>query len=228
MMDRRISVAIDGPAGAGKSTVAKGVAKKLGLIYVDTGALYRTLGYHIHMLGIGPKDTDGVKRLLPDAMIEIRYAEDGSQRMILNGADVTGELRTPTMSDYASKLSALPMVREFLLEQQREMAEKYSVIMDGRDIGTVVLPNADVKIFLTADPEVRAARRLAEMQEKGDKKATLASVLAEMKERDERDSHRKVAPLKQADDAELLDTTGMSLDEVIEAVLNMIKRKLDA
>jgi len=146
MMDRRISVAIDGPAGAGKSTVAKGVAKKLGLIYVDTGALYRTLGYHIHMLGIGPKDTDGVKRLLPDAMIEIRYAEDGSQRMILNGADVTGELRTPTMSDYASKLSALPMVREFLLEQQREMAEKYSVIMDGRDIGTVVLPNADVKI----------------------------------------------------------------------------------
>ena len=228
MMDRRISVAIDGPAGAGKSTVAKGVAKKLGLIYVDTGALYRTLGYHIHMLGIGPKDTDGVKRLLPDAMIEIRYAEDGSQRMILNGADVTGELRTPTMSDYASKLSALPMVREFLLEQQREMAEKYSVIMDGRDIGTVVLPNADVKIFLTADPEVRAARRLAEMQEKGDKKATLESLLAEMKERDERDSHRKVAPLKQADDAELLDTTGMSLDEVIEAVLNMIKRKLDA
>ena len=227
-MDKRISVAIDGPAGAGKSTVAKGVAKKLGLIYVDTGALYRTLGYHIQMMGIGPKDTDGVKRLLPDAMIEIRYAEDGTQRMILNGADVTGELRTPTMSDYASKLSALPMVREFLLEQQREMAEKYSVIMDGRDIGTVVLPNADVKIFLTADAEVRAARRLAEMREKGDKKSTLASVLADMKERAARDSQRAVAPLKQADDAELLDTTGMTLEESMDAVMKIIQRKLDA
>jgi len=226
-MDKRISIAIDGPAGAGKSTIAKRIAKELGCIYVDTGALYRTLGYHIHMLGIGPKDVDGVTRLLPDANIEICYAENGTQRMILNSMDVTDDLRTSTMSDYASKLSALPVVREFLLEQQRELARKYSVVMDGRDIGTVVLPNADIKVFLTAAPEVRAARRLAEMQEKGDKNATLETVLADMIARDKRDSERKVAPLKQAADAIRLDTSALTLEESVAAMMDIVKGKLD-
>ena len=153
------SIAIDGPSGAGKSTLAKRVAKALGFVYVDTGAIYRTVAYHIAMLGIGPKDKDGVKRVLGDALIEIQYDETGAQHMILNGTDVTEYLRTPEISDAASKVAALPEVREFLLQMQRDTARAHNVVMDGRDIGTVVLPHADAKIFLTASDEVRAQRR---------------------------------------------------------------------
>lgn len=225
-MSKKISIALDGPAGAGKSTMARRVAAEMGYIYVDTGALYRTVGYHIHLCGIGPKDVDGVTRLLDDIMIEIRYNENGQQRMILNGKDVTDDLRTPVMSDYASKVSALPVVRAFLLEQQRDLAKRYDVVMDGRDIGTVVLPDADVKIFLTASAEVRAKRRLLEFQAKGDTTSTLESVLADMKQRDERDSQRATAPLKQAEDAVLLDTSDLSVEESIAAIKSIVAEKL--
>lgn len=225
-MSKKISIAIDGPAGAGKSTMARRVAGEMGYVYVDTGAIYRTVGYYINLCGIGPKDVDGVTRLLDDIKIEIRYHENGQQRMILNGRDVTDELRTPLMSDYASKVSALPVVREFLLDQQRELAERYDVVMDGRDIGTVVLPQASVKIFMTASAEVRAARRLEEFRAKGDRNSTLDSVLADMKQRDDRDSQRAVAPLKQADDAELLDTSDLTIDESVTAIKEIIRKKL--
>ena len=163
------SIAIDGPSGAGKSTLAKRVARALGFVYVDTGAIYRTVAYHIAMLGIGPRDKDGVRRVLADAMIEIRYDEAGEQHMWLNGADVTAYLRTPEISDAASKVAALPEVREFLLQMQREAAKRHNVVMEGRDIGTVVLPHADVKIFLTASDEVRAQRRQKELEQEGER-----------------------------------------------------------
>ena len=171
-MSSFISIAIDGPAGAGKSTMARAVAKELGYIYVDTGAIYRTVGYYVDLCGIGPRDVDGVTRLIDEVNIEICYDEAGVQHMVLNGADVSGEIRTQKMSDYASKLSTLKVVRDFLLDVQRDMARKHNVVMDGRDIGTVVLPDAQVKIFLTASDEVRARRRLLELQGRGDKKAT--------------------------------------------------------
>ena len=227
-MSKFVSIAIDGPAGAGKSTMAKAVAKDFGFIYVDTGAIYRTIGYHVALCGIGPKDIDGVTRLIDDVNIEIAYGEDGSQRMILNGKDVTGELRTPKMSDYASKISAMKVVREFLLDLQRNMAKKHNVIMDGRDIGTVVLPHADVKIFLTASAEVRARRRYIELQEKGDQKITFEQVLADMKERDFRDMNRDVAPLKQAEDAVLLDTSDLSIDQSIVAIKEIVEKRMAA
>ncbi len=225
-MSKFVSIAIDGPAGAGKSTMAKAVAKDLGFIYVDTGAIYRTIGYHVALCGIGPKDIDGVNRLIDDVNIEIAYGEDGSQRMILNGKDVTGELRTPQMSDYASKISAMKVVRDFLLDVQRDMAKKHNVIMDGRDIGTVVLPQANVKIFLTASAEVRAKRRLEELLAKGDKKATYDQVLADMKERDYRDMNRDVAPLKQAEDAVLLDTSDMTIEQSIAAIKAIVEKRM--
>ena len=156
-MSQYVSIAIDGPAGAGKSTMAKRVAKDLGYVYVDTGAIYRTIGYHVALHGIGPKDIDGVTRLIDDVNIEIAYGEDGTQRMILNGTDVTGELRTPRMSDYASKISTMKVVRDFLLDVQRDMAKKHHVIMDGRDIGTVVLPKANVKPRIYARFMIRVA-----------------------------------------------------------------------
>ena len=168
-MGKYISVAIDGPAGAGKSTMAKRVAKELGYLYVDTGAIYRTVGYHMWLMGIGPKDADGIRRCLDDVNIEIRHEEDGVQHMILNGQDVTGEIRTPEMSRYASGVSAQKCVREYLLDMQRRFSRKHNVVMDGRDIGTVVLPNAQVKIFLTASPEERAKRRYEELTQKGEK-----------------------------------------------------------
>ena len=167
-MSKFVSIAIDGPAGAGKSTMARACAKALGYLYVDTGAIYRTVGYYMRLMGIGPKDQDGIRRLIDEVNIDIRYA-DGVQHMILNGEDVTSELRTPEMSMYASGVSAQPCVRAFLLDMQRQLARTHNVIMDGRDIGTVVLPHADVKIFLTADAEVRAKRRYDELQQKGDK-----------------------------------------------------------
>ena len=227
-MSKFVSIAIDGPAGAGKSTMAKAVAKDLGFIYVDTGAIYRTIGYHVALCGIGPKDVDGVSRLIDDVNIEIAYGDDGSQRMILNGKDVTGELRTPKMSDYASKISAMKVVREFLLDLQRDMARKHNVIMDGRDIGTVVLPQADVKIFLTASAEVRAKRRLDELVAKGDKKATFEQVLADMKERDYRDMNRDVAPLKQAEDAVLLDTSDLTIEQSVAAIKGIVEKRMSA
>ena len=221
-----VSIALDGPAGAGKSTMAKAVAKDLGYCYVDTGAIYRTLGYHISLYGIGPRDVDGVTRLIDDANIEITYDDQGVQHMILNGADVTDELRTPQMSDYASKISVMKPVRAYLLDLQRDLAKKHNVIMDGRDIGTVVLPNADVKIYLTASAEVRAKRRYEELVQKGEKKQTYEKVLKEIRERDDRDMNRPVAPLKQARDAVLLDTSELTIEQSVAAIKEIIETRL--
>lgn len=225
MSNQYFSIAIDGPSGAGKSTMARRVAKELGFVYVDTGAIYRTVGYYVRMLGIGPKDVDGVTRLLDEIHIEIEYGEDGRQHMILNKMDVTDEIRTPEMSMYASGVSSLPVVRAFLLDMQRDMARHHNVIMDGRDIGTVVLPNADVKIFLTASDEERARRRFLELQEKGEK-TTLEEVLGDMRRRDEQDSTRACAPLKRADDAVLLDTSGYDIEQSAQEILRIVRERL--
>ena len=219
------SIAIDGPSGAGKSTMAKAVAAKLGCVYLDTGAIYRTVAYHMILMGISPKDRDGVNRLIDDVNIDIRFPGDGVQHMILNGFDVTDELRTPEMSRGASQVSAHPAVREVLLDLQRDMAKKNNVVMDGRDIGTVVLPDADVKIFLTADVKVRAKRRLAELQARGEK-TTFAEVLADLEERDERDSTRAVAPLRCAPDAVRVDTSDCGIDESVRRILAVVEEKL--
>ena len=225
MRKKFYSVAIDGPSGAGKSTLARRVAERLGFRYVDTGAIYRAVGYHMALMGVGPRDKDGITRLIDDVNIRIEYPDDGIQHMILNGRDITGEIRTPEMSLYASGVSALPCVREYLLDMQRALARTHSVIMDGRDIGTVVLPDADVKIFLTASPEKRAERRYAELREKGEK-ATLAKVLDEMRLRDRQDTTRDIAPLRCAPDAVRLDTSDMTLDESEEAILRIVRGKL--
>lgn len=219
------AIAIDGPAGAGKSTIAKALAEKLNCVYLDTGAIYRTVAYHMDMMGIGPKDVDGVTRLIDDVNIQIEFPEDGRQHMILNGYDVTDEIRTPSISQKASLVSALPIVREVLLDLQRNMAANNNVVMDGRDIGTVVLPDADVKIFLTASVRVRAARRLNELVEKG-KVTTLEEVMAEIERRDDQDSTRKVAPLRCAADAIRVDTSRMSIEEVIDTVMKIAEEKI--
>lgn len=225
-MNKTIAVAIDGPAGAGKSTMARAVAKDLGFVYVDTGAIYRTVGYYVTLCGIGPKDVDGVTRLIGDISIRIEYDAAGTQRMILNGMDVTDEIRTAEMGDCASKLSTLKVVRDYLLDVQRDLAKQHNVIMDGRDIGTVVLPRAEVKIYLTASAEVRAQRRLKDFREKGDMKSTLASVLEDIRQRDERDMNREIAPLKQAKDAVLLDTSDLTAEESIAAIKRLIEEKV--
>lgn len=224
-MTNKFSIAIDGPAGAGKSTMSRLIAKRFGIVYVDTGALYRTVGWYIRMMGIGSKDQDGVRRLINEINIDMYYDEYGVQRMILNGQDVTDEIRTPEMSVYASNISSMGFVRKFLLSMQREMAEKYSVIMDGRDIGTVVLPNADLKIYLTASPETRAERRLHDLELQG-VETTLEQVLDDINERDKNDSTRKESPLKMANDAVLIDTTGESLEQTEERITDLIKRRL--
>ncbi len=225
MSDKIVSVAIDGPSGAGKSTIARALAEELGYLYVDTGALYRTVGYAVLQQHIDPKDAAAVEALLPNIRVSLGYV-DGEQRVFLNGEDVSAYIRTPEVSMAASATSAMPPVRKFLFDLQQDTARKNSVIMDGRDIGTVVLPFATVKIFLTASAEVRAQRRFIELQEKG-LSVTFDEVLADMKERDYNDSHRATAPLKPADDAVLIDTSGNTLEEAIarlkETVLNALK-----
>ena len=217
------SVAIDGPAGAGKSTMARRAAQTLNFVYVDTGAIYRTVAYAALSRGISPENGEVVAALLPEIRLDLSW-QDGIQHMLLDGCDVTAEIRKPEISDGASKVAALPVVRNFLMETQRNAAKTHSVIMDGRDIGTVVLPDADVKIFLSASPEVRAKRRLLELQAQN-RAATYEEVLRDIKERDYRDSHRKAAPLRQADDAVLLDTSELSLEESVDAILNLIRKK---
>ena len=222
---KHYSVAIDGPAGAGKSTIAKQLAKELGFHYVDTGAIYRTLGYFMDLIGIGPKDIDGITRMINEVVIEIEYdPEDGSQHMFMNEADVTDEIRTPEMSRIASQISAHKIVRERLLDMQRDIAKKYDVIMDGRDIGSVVLPKADVKIFLTASPEVRAKRRFEELQAKG-VKDPYEKVLKEIVQRDHDDTHRPVAPLKQTKNHVLVDSSEMTIDEVVASIRQIVEEK---
>lgn len=225
-MKKHFAVAIDGPAGAGKSTMARAVARELDFVYVDTGAIYRTVGYHMHLMGIGPKDVDGITRLIDDVNINLTYDEAGRQHMILNGADVSDEIRTPEMSAVSSVISAHAVVRDFLLEVQRAAARENNVIMDGRDIGTVVLPHADVKIFLTASSKVRAERRYRELLAKGEK-VELTKVLQEMEQRDYQDTHRKIAPLKCAPDAVRLDTSELDLAGSIAAIRKIIKDKID-
>lgn len=219
-----ISIAIDGPSGAGKSTISRKAAEKFGFIYVDTGAIYRTIGLATKIRGVSLDDTAAVIELLPTLEIELKYNDAGEQHMYLDGNDVSRDIRLPEVSMLASKVSAIPAVREFLIDIQRGMAEKYDVIMDGRDIGTVILPNADLKIFLTADVRDRARRRYEELRAKGMEKP-FDEVLAEMEKRDEQDTQRAAAPLKAADDAVLLDTSGNTLEESIDEVCRLISEK---
>ena len=218
-----VNIAIDGPAGAGKSTVARGAAKALGYIYVDTGALYRTVALYVLQNGHNVHDSERVKAALADIRIELKFV-GGVQRVYLNGRDVSEEIRTPEVSMGASAVAALPCVREFLFEQQRRMAREKDCIMDGRDIGTVVLPDAQVKVFLTASAEERARRRYRELLEKGED-VLFEEVLRDVQERDYNDSHRAVAPLKQAEDAVLLDTTGITLEESVSRLIQCIKER---
>ncbi len=227
MSEKRYAVAIDGPGGAGKSTIARTIAKKLGILYVDTGAIYRTVGYHVFLRGYQPADTDAVTSLLPETNIEMAYGEDGLQRMYLNGADVTDKIRLPEMSMYASHVSAIPAVRDFLMEMQRSCARKSSVVMDGRDIGTVVLPDAEVKIFLTADVEERARRRFRELQERGTP-TDFETLLEDIRQRDYKDSHRETAPLRPAEDGVIVDTTHLDFAQSCEKILSIIKERVGA
>ena len=219
-----INVAIDGPAGAGKSTISRAAADKLGFIYVDTGALYRSVGVYALRNGINTKSGEQLKKALPDIKVELAF-KDGVQHVYLNGEDVSEEIRTPKASMAASDVSAVPEVRAALLGIQRGIAAENNVIMDGRDIGTVVLPNAQVKIFLTAAPEIRAKRRYDELCAKG-VQTTFEEVLADLNKRDYDDSHRAAAPLKQADDAVLADTSGLDFEQSCELICSLIKEKL--
>lgn len=219
-----INIAIDGPAGAGKSSTAKLIAKRLGYIYVDTGALYRTVGLYSIRKGIDTKNAEKVIATLPDIKVELKFV-DGSQHVFLNGEDVSDAIRTPEASMGASNVSAIPKVREFLFDLQRSIAAENDCIMDGRDIGTVVLPNADVKIFLTTSVEERAKRRYKEMLEKGET-ADYDDILEDIKKRDWQDSHREVAPLKQAEDAIYVDNGGYNLESGTEYLLSIIREHL--
>ena len=224
-MAKKYSIAIDGPAGAGKSTIARRLAAELGYCYVDTGAIYRTVAYFLDLWGVSPKDVDGVRRYIDELTVEITYDETGSQHMIMNGMDVTPDIRTQEISQKASLVSAHKEVRDMLLDMQRDVARKHNVIMDGRDIGTVVLPKADVKIFLTASSQVRAQRRYEELIAKG-QKAELSQILKEIEQRDYQDTHREVAPLKKARDAVELDTSDLDFDGVIAAMKKIIGEKI--
>lgn len=217
-------MAIDGPSGAGKSTLAKAAAERFGFIYVDTGAIYRTVGLAAKRLETDMEDEDAVSAILPDLDIRLAYDVNGGQRMYLNGEDVTEEIRMPEVSMFASAVSALPAVRSFLLDMQRELAKRHSVVMDGRDIGSVVLPNADLKVYLTASAEKRAQRRFAELLEKG-VETTPEQVLADITARDTRDSSRSAAPLTQAEGAVVLDTSGLTLEESVAELCRIIETK---
>lgn len=219
------SIAIDGPAGAGKSTIAKALAKELGYHYVDTGAIYRTVAYFLDLWGVSPKDVDAVERYIDELTIQIEYDETGKQHMLMNGMDVTDDIRTQDISQKASLVSAHKVVRDVLLDMQRGVAKAHNVIMDGRDIGTVVLPNADVKIFLTASAEVRAKRRTDELLAKG-QQADYQQTLKDIQQRDYQDTHRPIAPLKQAADAVLLDTSELDIAGVLAAMKKIIQEKI--
>ena len=224
-MAKTYSIAIDGPAGAGKSTIAKRLAKELGYMYVDTGAIYRTVAYFMDLLGVSPKDVDGVTRYIDELTIGIEYDEEGTQHMIMNGMDVTADIRTQDISQKASLVSAHAVVRDVLLDMQRDVAKQYNVIMDGRDIGTVVLPKANVKIFLTASVEVRAKRRYDELIAKG-QKANLATIQKEIEKRDYQDTHREVAPLKMSRDSIKVDTSNMDIDQVVAEIKAIAGKKI--
>lgn len=224
-MKEHFSIAIDGPGGAGKSSLAKAVAKKLSILHVDTGAIYRTIGYAAFARGLNAKDESQIAPLLKTIHIDMAFDEAGRQKMLLDGKDVSREIRLPEISMYASNVSALPCVRAYLLEMQRGIARKRSVIMDGRDIGTVVLPDADLKIYLTASAEERARRRCLELSERGTPEPYEA-VLREINERDEQDMHRAIAPLREAADAIRLDTSALNFDESEQALLKLIQEKL--
>ena len=221
---KTISIAIDGPSGAGKSTLAKSVSKTLGYLYVDTGAIYRTIGYAAFSKGVDPKDGEAAAALLPELEIGLHYGEDGLQHMTLNGADVTDQIRLPEISLYASAVSAHPAVRAHLLEMQRKLARENNVVMDGRDIGTVVLPDATVKIFLTASVEERAMRRFRELEQRGTSQP-YDQVLREIVDRDYADTHRAIAPLRRAEDAVELDTGTLTFDESLRLLLETIRRR---
>ena len=225
MSEKHYAVAVDGPSGAGKSTLAKALAAKLNILYVDTGAIYRTIGCAVRRRGLAPRDEAAVVALLPELDIAMRYESDGLQHMFLNGEDVTAEIRLPEISMYASAVSALPAVRAYLLEMQRDLARRHSVIMDGRDIGTVVLPEAEVKIFLTASSEVRAKRRALELEQRGTPKP-YDEVLRELVERDYNDSHRAVAPLRPAEDAVIVDTSALDFAQSEQALERVIRERM--
>ncbi len=227
MEKKRYAIAVDGPSGAGKSTLAKAVAKELRITYVDTGAIYRVIGLAACRRGVDPKDAAAVEALLPGLTIGMEHGGDGLQRMYLNREDVTDAIRLPEISMYASAVSALPAVRAFLLEMQRRLAREQSVIMDGRDIGTVVLPDAEVKIYLTADAEVRAKRRFLELEQRGTPKP-FDEVLTELKERDWNDTHRDIAPLRQAEDAVLADTSALDFEQSKALLLRIIRERIGA
>lgn len=224
-MNGHYSIAIDGPSGAGKSSLARAAAAQFGFIYVDTGAIYRTVGLAAYRRGLDRHDENAVKAMLPELRIEMRYNEAGEQRMFLNGDDVSAEIREPEISICASDVSALPAVRAFLLEMQRHMAREHSVIMDGRDIGTVVLPQAELKIFLTASAKARAARRLLELRRKGIE-SSFEEVLRDIEYRDEQDTARAAAPLKKADDAVLVDTSDIDFEQSLALLCGIIEKRL--
>ncbi len=219
-----IRVAVDGPSGAGKSSLARAAAAALGFLYVDTGAIYRTVGLSVRDRGVDPGDEAAVAEMLPPLRIELRYDGEGGQRMFLNGRDVSGEIRLPEISRYASAVSALPVVRAYLMETQRDLARKHDVIMDGRDIGTVVLPDAEVKVFLTASAQARAERRCRELEERGTPQP-FEEVLRDIEDRDFRDTHREAAPLRQAEGAALLDTSALDFRQSLEALLEIIRER---
>ena len=224
-MAKTISIAIDGPAGAGKSTIARRLAKEVGYYYVDTGAIYRTVAYFFDLWGVAPKDIDGITRYIDELTVGIEYDEDGLQHMIMNGLDVTEDIRTQEIGQKASLISAHAIVREMLLDMQQDVARKHNVIMDGRDIGTVVLPKATVKIFLTASAEVRAKRRTDELIAKG-QKVDYNKVLKEIQQRDYQDTHREIAPLKLARDSIKVDTSEMDIEQVISTIKEIIQKKV--
>ena len=220
------SVAIDGPAGAGKSTLARRLARELGFLYVDTGAIYRTVALAVLRTGADPADAAQVSELLGKLDIRMDYGPDGEQRMFLDGEDVSQAIREHQVSGFTSKVSAIPAVRDFLLDVQRRQAREHDVVMDGRDIGTVVLPQADVKFFLTAAAEARARRRLLELQQRG-QQADFDTILHDIILRDEQDEHRPIAPLRRAEDAVLLDTTQLNLEQSLQQLLHLVKEKID-